>query len=270
MTMHNYFLTVLCLAVLLVGCSGSALDSDTDTPTRNVLVNAGADQFVDEQTTVSLSAQASGQTDGLSYAWTVTPELTITQSDAALGNATFIAPVTTDILTYTFTVEVTDANGNKGNDSVVYQINPVNISPNAFIQVSQFEGLAINQFPAGYEVILDATTSSDKDSPGGRDPIAAYLWQQTAGASVLTGISLQGDRLAFITPILTDANSVSIDLTVTDQEGAVDVETVVLNIQGSADTLPEVTAGVSHQVFSGESINLNGIASTSVDRKSVV
>jgi chitinase len=264
MTMHNYFLTVLCLAVLLVGCSGSALDSDTDTPTRNVLVNAGADQFVDEQTTVSLSAQASGQTDGLSYAWTVTPELTITQSDAALGNATFIAPVTTDILTYTFTVEVTDANGNKGNDSVVYQINPVNISPNAFIQVSQFEGLAINQFPAGYEVILDATTSSDKDSPGGRDPIAAYLWQQTAGASVLTGISLQGDRLAFITPILTDANSVSIDLTVTDQEGAVDVETVVLNIQGSADTLPEVTAGVSHQVFSGESINLNGIASTSV------
>ncbi|MFT4806993.1 MAG: hypothetical protein ACJAXM_000372 [Arenicella sp.] len=264
MTIHNHFLTVLCIAVFLAGCSGSALDSDTDTPTPKVLVNAGADQSVDEQTSVTLSAQASGQTNALTYAWRALPDITITHADTSFSTATFTAPVATDILTYTFTVDVTDASGNTGNDSVVYHINPVNVSPKASIQVNQFEGLASSQFPAGYEVILDASMSVDPDSPDADNPIAVYLWQQTAGESVLAGISLQGDSLAFVTPILTDANTVSISLTVTDQEGAEDVETVILNIQSSADTLPEVDAGISHQVFSGESINLNGMASSTV------
>ncbi|MFT6990607.1 MAG: hypothetical protein ACJASL_002586 [Paraglaciecola sp.] len=268
MTAHNHFLTVsftlLVFAAFLVGCSGSSLDSDTDTPTPNVLVNAGADQSVDEQSTVTLSAQASGQSEALSYAWRASPDIIITQDDVNLGTATFTAPVATDVLSYTFTVVVTDTDGNTGSDSVLYQINPVNVSPSAFIQVSQFEALSANQFPAGYEVILDATTSSDSDSTNEDNPIAAYLWQQTAGEPVLNGISLQGDSLAFITPILTDANSVSISLTVTDQEGAEDIETVTLNIQSSADTLPQIDAGKSHQVFTGESINLNGNASTSV------
>jgi hypothetical protein len=264
MTMHKPFLTVLCLAVLLVGCSGSGLESDTNTPIPNVLVNAGIDQNVDEQTIVILSALASGQTDALTYKWTATPNITITQSDISAATATFTAPITTNILTYSFTVEVTDANGNKGIDSVVYQINPVNILPSAQIQLTQFEGLASNQFPAGYEVTLDASASTDTDSTDMDNPITAYLWQQTAGESVLTGISLQGDSVAFTAPILGDANAVTITVTVTDQEGATDVETVNLNIQSSADTLPEVNAGISHQVFSGESINLNGTASTTV------
>jgi chitinase len=247
-----------------VGCSQSTLDSDTNTPSPNVLVNAGIDQFVDEQTTITLSAQATGQTDVLTYAWRVSPDVTITQDDASVGTATFTTPVATEILTYTFTVVVTDANGNTGSDSVLYQINPVNVSPSAFIQVNQFEALSTNQFPAGYEVILDAKTSSDMDSTNKENPIAAYLWQQTAGESVLTGISVQGDSLAFITPIQNDANSVSITLTVTDQEGAEDVKTVTFSIQSATDTFPVVDAGLSHQVFTGESINLNGTASTAI------
>ncbi|MFT6776554.1 MAG: chitinase [Paraglaciecola sp.] len=247
-----------------MGCSQSTLDSDTNTPSPNVLVNAGIDQFVDEQTTITLSAQATGQTDVLTYAWRASPDVTITQDDASVGTATFTTPVATEILTYTFTVVVTDANGNTGSDSVLYQINPVNVSPSAFIQVNQFEALSTNQFPAGYEVILDAKTSSDMDSTNKENPIAAYLWQQTAGESVLTGISVQGDSLAFITPIQNDANSVSITLTVTDQEGAEDVKTVTFSIQSATDTFPVIDAGLSHQVFTGESINLNGTASTAI------
>ena len=91
MTMHNRFFTILFVAALLVGCSGSSLDSDTDTPTPKVLVNAGTNQSVDEQTTVTLSAVASGQTDVLTYKWTVSPTLAITQSDTALGTATYCA-----------------------------------------------------------------------------------------------------------------------------------------------------------------------------------
>jgi chitinase len=106
--------------------------------------------------------------------------------------------------------------------------------------------------------------SSDTDSLDVNNSIEAYLWQQTAGESVLTGMSLQGDSLAFTTPILAAANSMSSSLTVTDQKGVEDVASVTLNIQSAADTLPEVDAGITHQVFTWESINLNGIASNTI------
>jgi chitinase len=152
-----------------------------------------------------------------------------------------------------------DADGNTGKDSVVYQVYPVNISPSTEIQVTKFEGLNIHQFPAGYEVILDASASTDTDSIDSDNSIAAYLWQQTAGESVLSGRSLQGDSLAFITPILTDANSVSITLTVTDQEGAENVGTVTLNIQSSADTLPQAMM-IFKQIDRGQSAISQGRA----------
>jgi chitinase len=264
MTVHHHFLVVLFFSAFFVACSGSSLESDTDTPTPKILVNAGIDQSVDEQTTVTLSAQATGQTDVLTYAWRASPDITITQDDASSGIATFTTPIATETLDYTLTVVVTDANGNNNSDSVLYQINPVNLPPRAFIDISQYEALSANQFPAGYEVILDGATSSDTDSTDNESPIAAYLWQQTAGEPVLTDINLQGDSLAFITPILNVANSVSISLTVIDQEGAENVETVTLNIQSSANTLPEIDAGLSHHVFTGESINLNGSANTTI------
>lgn len=262
--MPNRFFTIFCFTVFLVGCSGSSLDSDTDSPAPLVIVNAGASQSVDEQTIVTLSAIASGQTDVLTFKWSVSPIIAITQDDETVGTATFTTPVATDILTYTFTVDVSDENGSTGSDSVVYQVNPVNILPSPLIQFDQFDGLALNELPAGYEVTLDGSSSSDSDSPDENNPIASYLWQQTAGESVLSDISLQGDSLAFTTPILDAANSITISLTVTDQEGAENLETVTLNIQSSANTLPTVDAGISHQVFAGESINLNGNASTTV------
>ncbi|MBL4631181.1 MAG: DUF1566 domain-containing protein [Paraglaciecola sp.] len=265
MTTYNRFLTVLFFTACLVGCSGSALDSDSDTPSPKVLVDAGTDQSVDEQTTVTLSAQAVGQTDALTFTWSATPAITITQDDTTVGLATFIAPVATEITTYTFTIVVTDADGNTGNDSVVYQINPINALPSAVIQVTQHEGFLNNQFPAGYTVILDATASTDTDSSDINNPIASYLWQQTAGESVLEGVITQGDKLSFEAPLLAETNTITLSLTVTDEEGAEDTVTVTLSILSTQKTLPTVDAGLEHEVFSGESIMLNGQADTSVE-----
>ena len=53
-------------------------------------------------------------------------------------------------------------------------------------------------------------------------------------------------------------------LTVLEQEGAEDVDTVTLNIQSSTDTLHVLNAGVSHQVFTGQSIISDGIVNTTV------
>jgi hypothetical protein len=266
MTHNRPFLAMLLSLAVIVfsGCSGSTLDSDTNTPNSSVLVNAGSDLTVNEQTTVTLSAQASGQTPELTYVWQVSPILTITQEDNTTGIASFVAPTTTETLTYTFTLNVTDGNGNLGSDSVVYQVNPINVAPTAVIQVSQADGLSADQFPAGFEVILDGSQSFDLDSASLDAPISTYMWQQTAGESVLSGISQQGDSLSFFTPVLDQANSLTISLTVTDEEGAEDTQEVTLSIQSSSDTLPVVDAGKSHEVFSGESINLNGQAYTTV------
>ena len=42
-------------------------------------------------------------------------DITDRQDDVRLGIATFTVPIATDILTYTFTVIITDADGNIGN-----------------------------------------------------------------------------------------------------------------------------------------------------------
>ncbi|MFA3790828.1 DUF1566 domain-containing protein [Aliiglaciecola sp. SL4] len=255
-------LAISIFTMMMVGCSGSSLDSDTDQPTPDVLVNAGASKSVNEESTVVLNATAQGTTDTLIYSWSASPALTITQEDVNIPAATFVAPSATEPLTYVLTLVVTDENGNQGSDTVEYQINPVNEAPSALIEVTS--PVISGSYPAGIEVALDGSTSSDIDPADSLDPIAAWRWQQTAGTDVLDNVSLDGDSIAFVTPILDDASSLSFELTVTDQEGAQDTATITLNVLSASETQPIVDAGVDHQVYSGEIILLTGEASTSI------
>ncbi|WP_153886288.1 Lcl C-terminal domain-containing protein [Aliiglaciecola lipolytica] len=253
---------VFCILLLLAGCSGSALDSDTNQPTPSVLVNAGANQTVNEQSSVVLNGTAQGTTDTLTYSWSASPALNITHEDISSPAATFVAPTTTETITYVLTLVVTDGNGNQGSDTVEFQIVAVNEAPSAIITV--FDPIINSAFPAGIEVTLDGSDSSDVDPADSLDPIAAWRWQQTAGTDVLNNVSLNGDSIAFVTPILDDPNSLSFELTVTDQEGAQDSVTITLDVLSASQTQPTVDAGVDHQVFSGEIILLTGEASTSI------
>lgn len=253
---------VIAMVLLLASCSGSSLDSDTNQPTPDVLVNAGTNKSVNEQSTVVLNATAQGTTDTLTYSWSASPALTITHEDANSPAATFIAPSVTEILTYVLTLVVTDENGNQGSDTVEYQINPVNEAPSALIEV--INPVINGSYPAGIEITLDGSASSDVDPADSLDPIAAWRWQQTAGTDVLDNVSLDGDSIAFVTPILDDANALSFELTVTDQEGAQDTASITLQVLSASQTQPLVDAGVDHQVFSGEIILLTGEASTSI------
>ena len=255
----------LCVAVsLLVACSGSSLDSDTDQPVPTVLVNAGANQTVNEQSVVVLNATASGTTDALTYAWSAAPTIAITHEDTSAPAASLIAPSTVSALSYTLTLVVTDGNGNQNSDTVTINVQPVNEAPTAIISVTSPTIPAQTSYSAGIEVILSASNSNDNDPPETLDPIAAWRWQQTAGNDVLDGISLDGDSIAFTTPILDDSSDLTFDVTVTDQEGAQDTASITLNILSASDTQPIVDAGVDHQVYPGEIIVLNGKASTSI------
>ncbi len=261
------FIQIFLLWILLLGlfsCSGGSLDSDTNQTVPDILVNAGPNQSVNEQTSVALNGAASGANGGLTFQWSVSPNLTITQNSADSVAASFQTPSVTEIETYTFTLSVTDALGNQASDTVQYQITPVNELPTAAITVMSDTQLIDGRYPAGTAIVLDASASSDIDPQDTLDPIAAYRWQQSAGIDVLTNVSQDGDSIAFISPIADERNEIELELTVTDQEGGEDSETIRLQILSASETLPSVNAGKDHQVFSGEIILLTGAASTSI------
>ena len=255
---------IICSLLTLISCSGSSLDSDTDTPSPTVLVNVGADQSVNEGTTFNLSGDATGQTTDLTYQWSSAPALTITHPDTSAAAATFDAPVTTETLSYTLTLLVTDGNGNRGSDSMVITVQPVNEPPVAVISVTKPTGIANNVFPAGIEIVLDSANSSDVDAAAGSAAIVDWQWQQTAGTSVLGSVSLNGDNVAFLSPIEDADSTLSFELTVTDQEGATGTTTLDIQVLSASNTVPSVNAGVEHTVFSGEIISLNGEADSTI------
>jgi chitinase len=251
-------------SLLLAACSGNSLQGDSNNPDPQVLVNAGTNASVYEETTVTLNGQASGQSANLTFTWSVSPDITIVHDDKSVAIATFVTPTTSQTLIYQFTLEAVDADGNRGSDSVEYTVLAINEAPRAVISVSQIEGFETNSFPAGVEIILDGSASTDADATDANDPIAAYNWQQSAGISVLQGISTDGDSLAFTSPILDEDSVLSFVLNVSDHEGTQDSQEIILSIQSAANTLPTVNAGVDHEVFSGESILLNGQANSTI------
>ena len=250
--------------ICLLSCSGSSLDSDSDNPTPDVLVNVGPDQSANEATTFTLSGDATGQTDELTYQWSAAPSVTIEHPDTSTAAATFVTPTTTEALTYTFTLVVTDGQGNQGSDSLVLTVEPVNEPPVAVISVSKPTDITNNTFPAGVEIVLDSGSSTDVDAVDGSEAIVAWQWQQTAGSSVLGSVSLNGDNVAFTSPIENEDSTLSFELTVTDQEGATGSATLDIQILSASNTVPSVDAGVNHTVFSGETIMLSGQASSTI------
>ncbi|QJR81711.1 DUF1566 domain-containing protein [Alteromonas pelagimontana] len=252
------------LVVLLSvsGCGGGG--SDSASSSDNIFINAGADRNVTEGATVTLTAEVSGGSESLTYRWSASPALSITQADNAAPTATFTAPAAAQHTEYTLTATVTDTNGRTATDTVVIMVVPDNIAPVAQIVVPTYEDLPVNTFPAGAKITLSGTGSSDADAPDTTDPIAKWAWQQTEGTDVVADVEKNKPRLTFTTPIANTAQTLKFELVVTDAEGATNTAGVALSIQSGSDTKPTVTAGENHAVFSGESIILNGTADSSV------
>lgn len=256
---------IISLVSLLGACGGGLSGDDNDNIDPAVLVNAGINLQVDEGTLVELAGVVSGQSDSFRYAWQAQPSLVINHPDATSSAATFTAPTTTSKVVYTLTLTATNDNNQSASDSLEVTVLPLNALPvpniNAYLLLDNSQPA---QYPAGVVVELDGSASSDSDSPTGSDAIAEYQWQQTAGSAVLGGVSLDGDKLQFTTPVAEDGQTLTFSLTVTDQEGASATDSLSINVLSQADTLPVISAGVDHQVFVGESILLVGRASSSV------
>lgn len=261
-------LAVIGGAFILAACGGGGGgDGDSSgggSGNGNLVVNAGANATVTEGVTYSLSAQVSGGDGTYTYNWSASPSLTITHEDTSASAASFVAPLVNSATEYTLTVSVNDQSGNTASDFTVITVAPVNIAPEASIDVPAWEGLPANTFPGGVEIIFDGTGSSDTDSSTSDGEIADYVWSQTSGTNVITGVETNLSTLTITTPIANESQELTFQLEVTDSEGATDVDTVTISVQSETETLPVVDAGFSQGVFSGEVVILDGEASTSI------
>lgn len=255
---------MFCFAsILLLSACGGGGSSDTTTG-QSIFISAGADRNATEGASVALTAEVSTISTTLTYRWTASPAITITHDDTSVPDATFTAPIVTDNTPYTFTVTVTDENGNTASDSVVITIVSDNIAPVATITLTAWPDLATGTYPAGVAITLDGRNSSDADASNTTLPISSWRWEQTQGTEVVTNVALNQSTLTFTTPIASTSQSLAFSLTVADEEGATDTTSVTLLIQSDNDTVPRVDAGANHAVFSGEPVILEGVASTSI------
>lgn len=215
---------------LTVTDNDGAADTDSvDVVVNNVVTNeaptadAGADQTVNEGDTVSLDGSGSSDPDGdtLTYSWTQTAGVSVTLDDASSANPSFTAPdVGPDGETLTFELTVDDGNGHTDANSVDIKVN--NVVTNEPPTADAGADSAADEGKAGVQ--LDGTASSDSDGT-----IDTYLWEQTDGPSVTLN-DANTAVATFDAPLVTANSDLTFKLTVTDNDGATDDDTVVITI----------------------------------------
>ena len=200
---------VTALDALCIFQKALSLPSCLDTPANQLPVaDAGMDQSVDAGAMVTLVGTASSDADGTiaSYAWAQTGGTMVALSGDDSDTATFTAPNVAETLTFRLTV--TDNQDATASDevSVTVQVPIGNQPPTVAAVPDQTVDMA--------SVVMLMGSGSDSDGD-----IASYQWTQTAGPPV--SLSLTDQALtSFTAPIVDAAVTLTFQLTVTDDDGA--------------------------------------------------
>ncbi len=203
------------------------------------LAKAGNDQTVLVDHVVNFNGSESSDPDGniVSYLWN------FGDGNTATGVSPTHIFTTADI--YDVVLTVTDNSGDTATDTVVITISDVaNIVPQAEA------GLAQTKF-VGEVVSFDGSNSVDPDGN-----IVLYSWNFTDGTTE-TG--------ATPTHTFTTADTYNVVLTVTDNSGDTDTDTVIITISDVANVQPVANAGDDITVNQGESVLFDGSSSYDMD-----
>ena len=252
--------------VFTLTVTDSADEESTDMVTITVtlgnvdpVANAGDDRTVVSGTTVQLDGSSSLDSDGtiMSRTWVRTGGTggTVTLSNANMEQPTFTADIVqpggADV-THVFMLTVTDDDGATATDTVTITVAPANVVPVANAGVDQTVG-------SGTRVTLDGSRSYDI---GGT--IESYAWQRTggtAGTSVVLGLLSVEKRIFTADTLAEGAADVThvFTLTVTDNDGVINTDTVTITVTASGDTTPPsgmFEAPQTHDGSTAFSVNL--------------
>ena len=227
----------------------SATNPDDSVP----VADAGADQRVNEGTTVTLDASASSAAGGsiATYQWTQADGTEVIISNATSAQASFVAPQVDSDSNLLFHLTVTNTNGAVGNDNIVITVLN-NAAPTANAGVDA-------QANASATVQLDGSASADADGS-----IVSYSWQQIDSSGYSVSLSdATAAQPTFTAPAVAAETVLSFELTVTDDDGSQDTDTVGITILANA--APTANAGVDLQVYEDNTVQLDGSASSDSD-----
>lgn len=218
---HHNFLLLVWLTTLLSACGGS--NNDTPTPpvepvNQAPVANAGDDISVDEQTPVTLAGQGT-DSDGTvaSYLWQQTAGTQVTLTNTDKAQASFTAPDIKANETLTFSLTVTDNDGATHVDEVSIEVLHVNILPIA---------------KAGEDIDADEETTITLSGAGNDEDgtITSYNWKQTAGTEAALK-NADSSELAIALPDLPQDETLTFELTVTDNNGSTHTDTVDVKVK---------------------------------------
>jgi hypothetical protein len=229
--------------------------SDTDTAIVNVVfvndaptADAGPDQNVEEETTVTLDGSNSfDPDDGIeSYRWKQVAGPSVTLSNPQAVKPAFLAPnVSEDGTSLTFELTVADVGGLQATDTTTVNVMGENDAPTADAGPDQ-------NVEEETTVTLDGSNSFDPD-----DGIESYRWKQVAGPSV-TLSNPQAVKPAFLAPnVSEDGTSLTFELTVADVGGLRSSDTAIVNVIWLNDP-PTANAGVDQAVLEKTTVTLDG------------
>lgn len=219
-------------------------------PNQLPVANAGPDHILPSPAPDTLDASASSDPDGTitQYRW-----VQISGATASISNSSAIKPVITGLQpgTYVFQLTVTDDRGGVSKDSITVTVNG-----------------SVNQLPvadAGADTVLAYTTTSSLNGSASYDPdgtIVQYAWTQISGPG---GLSTPDANVVNPTLNGLQAGVYVFKLTVTDNQGAVDADTVQMTINPLPNQLPVANAGNDQVLAGSSSTTLDGSASYDPD-----
>ena len=218
--------TVAAFYVFLVTACGGGGGSTNSPPTAN----AGAEQTVYKNTSVTLDGSISTDPDGdsLTFAWTQTSGPAVTLNGASSSKPTFTAPST--MSTLTFSLVVNDGHTNSTAASVTIEVQ--NRAPTAM-------GGSNTSMLAGNQFTLDGTGSSDPDGDA-----LTYTWTQLQGPPVTLTPSTGSAKATFTAPL--QSGTLQFQLVVNDGEASSQPSTVTITV--TTDPLPVAMAGADQTV----------------------
>ena len=225
------------------------------------VADAGADQTVNERTTVTLNGSGSSDPDDgiASYQWVQTGGSTVTLTDPTAAIVQFTtSDVGPDGVALRFSLTVTDSHSLQSTDSCIVNVTWNNTPPVADAGPDQI-------VLEGTTVTLNASASSDPD-----DGIATYQWTQTGGPTVTLSDPTNVSPTFVTVPVNQNGTTLSFELTIKDTGGLESSDTVSVAIQDNGitsfdDTVLPTTSSSGNPIGVAEDVGGNYVALYTID-----